>query len=270
MITAGVDIGSLTAKAVIFKDNSILASEIIRVKPVAIESANIVMDKALLKAGMKRDDIQNCCSTGYGRLEIPFAQVNMSEISCHGLGAFRVDNKIRTIIDIGGQDCKVISIDKNGMVKDFIMNDKCAAGTGRSLEMLAKTIGVSLEGIGPLSLKSRKPLSITNKCSIFMELEVLDYLYKKKKLKHIACGLSNAVAHRVSSLAQSIEIIDDVCITGGVSKNQGVIKRLEYHMGVRFKNLPVDPQIIGALGAAIFAAKAYSASLDSKEGISSS
>jgi predicted CoA-substrate-specific enzyme activase len=259
MIVAGCDIGSLTAKAVIMNGNGFLAQEIIKVRATTIGSATEVMKKALSSSSLQFSDINYCCSTGYGRYEIPFAQMNMSEISCHGLGAFWADRSIRTIIDIGGQDCKVILIDDTGNVRDFIMNDKCAAGTGRSLELLAKTIGVELEELGPLAIKSKKPINITNKCSIFMELEVLNHLYTRKKLKHIACGIVDAVAKRVAALAKAIDVEDNICITGGVSKNPGVVQQLSRHMGVFFKSLPIDPQIIGALGAALFAMKAWKA-----------
>jgi (R)-2-hydroxyacyl-CoA dehydratese activating ATPase len=253
MIVAGCDIGSLTAKAVLLKDGILAASSIIRVKSNAVESARVVMQQCLDSQGITFEDIDRCCSTGYGRLTIPFANTNFSEISCHGMGAFRTDPSIRTIIDIGGQDCKVISVNGSGRVVNFIMNDKCAAGTGRSLEILAKTIGVPLESLGPLTIQSRKPLEITNKCSIFMELEVIDALYRGKKKKDIASGLSDAVARRVAALAESVDIRDGVCITGGVSKNRGVVKHLERRLGVHFRKLSTDPQLMGALGAAVLA-----------------
>ncbi|MCX5849891.1 MAG: acyl-CoA dehydratase activase [Deltaproteobacteria bacterium] len=259
MIVAGCDVGSLTAKAVIMNDNSVVAHEIIKIRATTVVSATEVMKKALSSSSLQFSDINYCCSTGYGRYEIPFAQMNMSEISCHGLGAFWTDPSIRTIIDIGGQDCKVILIDETGNVRDFIMNDKCAAGTGRSLEILAKTIGVELEELGPLALQSKKPINITNKCSIFMELEVLNHLYTRKKIRHIACGIADAVAKRVAALAKAVDVEDDICITGGVSKNPGVIRQLCQHMNVSFKSLPIDPQIIGALGAAVFAMRARQA-----------
>lgn len=259
MIVAGCDVGSLTAKAFIINEKGTMAGEIIRVRSTTIDSATEVMEKALTTANLRFSDLDCCCSTGYGRYEIPFARINMSEISCHGLGAFWVDRSIRTIIDIGGQDCKIILIDADGNVRDFIMNDKCAAGTGRSLEMLAKTIGVDFENLGDLAVKSKKPISITNKCSIFMELEVVNHLYARKKLKHIACGIVDAVAKRVASLAKTIDIEDNLCITGGVSKNSGVVRQLSCHMNSSFKPLPVDPQLIGAMGAAVYAMRALDA-----------
>lgn len=251
--------GSLTAKAFILNEKGRLAGEIIRVKSTNINSATEVMEKALASARLRFSDLDYCCSTGYGRYEIPFAQMNMSEISCHGLGAFHADSSIRTVIDIGGQDCKVILIDNAGNVRDFIMNDKCAAGTGRSLEILARTIGVELEELGNLAVKSKKPINITNKCSIFMELEVLNHLYTRKKLKHIACGIADAVAKRVAALVKAVDVEENICITGGVSKNPGVVRQLAYHMNTSFKSLAVDPQIIGALGAACYAMQALKA-----------
>ncbi len=254
MIAAGCDVGSLTAKAVIMDEDAVIASKIIRDLKTPVESARAVMSEALREAGLVFPNINFCCSTGYGRHSIPFSLMNMSEISCHAMGAFWADRSVRTVIDIGGQDCKVISLDAGGMVSDFIMNDKCAAGTGRSLEILSRCIGVPLEKLGAVSLKSWRPVPITNKCSIFMELEVLQHMYKGRKTADIAAGINEAVAKRVVTLARTIDMRDEVAITGGVSKNIGVVRNLERLLDIRFKPLPVDPQIIGALGAAVFAA----------------
>ncbi|MDD5711434.1 MAG: acyl-CoA dehydratase activase, partial [Smithellaceae bacterium] len=228
-------------------------SEMMKVRATAVASASEIMERALAKAKLRLSDIDRCCSTGYGRFEIPFAQLNVSEISCHGKGAFFASNSIRTIIDIGGQDCKVISVDERGRVVDFVMNDKCAAGTGRSLEILARTLGVDLQELGALAMASKSPINITNKCSIFMELEVLNHLYTRKKRKHIACGIADAIAKRVASLAKAMDVRNDVCITGGVAKNAAVVRQLSYQMNCRFRTLSLDPQIVGALGAALFA-----------------
>ncbi|HMB20846.1 MAG TPA: acyl-CoA dehydratase activase [Spirochaetota bacterium] len=259
MLLAGCDIGSLTAKAVLLDldTGKIISQGILPVRPTAVESSFAIMNIVLNRVGLSHDDIDYLCSTGYGRLEIPFADMHISEISCHGRGAHWLDTSIRTVVDIGGQDCKVISIDNAGFINDFIMNDKCAAGTGRSLEMLAATIGVPLDDLGRLSLKSRKPVPISNKCSIFMELEVLDAMYRKKKLKHIAHGLTDAVAKRVASLAKAVPVRESICITGGVAKNMGVVRQLEKYMDIHFKKLPVDSQLIGAIGAALFAGDTY-------------
>jgi len=253
MISAGIDIGSLTAKAALMKDGHIISHSIIRSMPDTEKTALIVMDKALKNIGKVFEEISACFSTGYGREGISFAKDNLSEISCHAAGAFFMDNSIRTVIDIGGQDCKVISLDEKSRVTDFIMNDKCAAGTGRSLELLSRTLGVSLEELGQLSTKSSKPADISNKCSIFMELEVLQHVYKKKATADIAAGIAEAVAKRVTALTCQIDVQNGICVTGGVSKNTGVIKYLEYLLNMKFVKLPHDPQLAGAIGAALFA-----------------
>jgi len=186
MLSAGCDIGSLTAKAVILKDNALLGSQIINVAPSAVESADAVMGQLLLRLNLELSDLDSICSTGYGRHEISFANLQQSEISCHARGAYHSNPRVRSVIDIGGQDCKVIALDAQGRIDEFVMNDKCAAGTGRSLEMLAKTLNLSLDELASLALRSWRPVEISNKCSIFMELEVLDAIYQRRKTRHIA------------------------------------------------------------------------------------
>ncbi len=253
MYTAGCDIGSLTAKAVILSNDEVVADKIIPVRPSPAESALLVMEQVLLDAAIDFDDLSCICATGYGRMEIPFADMNMSEISCHGLGAWKACRSVRTIIDIGGQDCKAIAVDSFGRVTDFVMNDKCAAGTGRSLEMLARTLDVPLAGLGRLARRSRKPVAISSRCGIFMELEVLDALYRRRKIKDIARGITEAVAERACALAAGIPLAGDLCITGGVSKNSAVVASLEERLGLKAVRLPLDHQLIGAYGAACFA-----------------
>ncbi len=256
MITAGCDVGSLTAKAVIMKDNEIISSCIAGVRATPVESSRMVMDEALRLCGLQLSDLQSVCSTGYGRYDIPFSRMNMSEISCHGRGAVWADGSIRTIIDIGGQDCKVILVDEKGMTRNFVMNEKCAAGTGRSLEILSRNIGAELQELGPLSLKARrKHIVITNKCSIFMELEVMKLLFRNVKIAEIAYGINASVAKRVAAMAGAFTLEDNICITGGVSKNVGVVSVLEKILKKKFKPLPVDAQLMGAIGAAVFAAE---------------
>ncbi|MCP4130874.1 MAG: 2-hydroxyglutaryl-CoA dehydratase [bacterium] len=257
MITLGIDIGSLTAKAVLLQDNKIIASHINNVKETTMKSAEDVVEAVLIKTNLHKSDIDMCCSTGYGREGISFSNINMSEISCHGLGAHWSNPKIRSIVDVGGQDCKVIAIDKEGKVKDFSMNEKCAAGTGRSLELLAATLGISLTELGNSSRNSirnsNRKIEISNKCSIFMELDVIQHLYNKKPLRDISYSINHAVAARIYHMIKSLDLNTEICFTGGVSKNNGVKKITEKLSKMRFSNLKHDPQIIGALGAAIFA-----------------
>ncbi len=253
MIVAGCDVGSLSAEAVIMSDGSIISSEIIRVRPRPEQSATDVMDKALAIAGLTYKDIECCVSTGYGRERIPFANGNVSELSCHGKGAQWLVPSVRTVIDVGGQDCKVIRVDENGKLVNFVMNDKCAAGTGRFLEFMAKVLGVGIEDLGPLALATERPAPITNMCSIYAESEVLHYVYEGKNPAEIAAGINHAMAERVNSLVKRVGVEKDVCITGGVAKNIGVVKNLEEMLQVNAEELPVDPQIVGAIGAGLFA-----------------
>lgn len=253
MIVAGCDIGSLTAEAVIMRDGSILSSEIMRVRPRPEQSATDVMDRALAQAGLGYEDIEYCVSTGYGREKIAFASNNISEISCHGKGAQWLLPAVRTVIDVGGQDCKVIRIDENGKLVNFVMNDKCAAGTGRFLEFMAKVLRIGIEELGALSLESQEAVSVTNVCSIFAESDVLHHIYDGKRPSDIAAGINRSMAERVNSLVKRVGIEKDICVTGGVAKNAGVVKTLEGLLQVEAEKLPVDPQIVGALGASLFA-----------------
>ncbi len=253
MIVAGCDVGSLTAESVIMDNKTILGSEIIRVRPKPELSARDVMDKLLTRLGFSYEDIDYCVSTGYGRETISFAHDNVSEISCHGRGAQFLIPGIRTVIDVGGQDCKVIRIDEDGLLVDFVMNDKCAAGTGRSLEIMGESLGVDISDLGPLSFESTDPVLITNQCSIFAEMEIMHYMCEEKSITDIAAGINEAMARRIKMLVGRLGVKKEVGVTGGVSKNIGVVKYLEQMLETDFVEFPVDPQIIGALGAAIFA-----------------
>lgn len=257
---AGIDVGSLTAEAVILGENGeIRDSEIIRVRPRPEQSAREVFDKALASAGFQKDQVDLCFSTGYGRECIPFAAKNLSEISCHGRGAHYLAPEVRTVIDVGGQDCKVIKMDADGYLEDFAMNDKCAAGTGRFLEMMAKTLGVDISGLGPLSLTSKNPLVLSTQCTIFAELEVMQLIYSRKKSRDIAAGVHLSLVRRITALTGRVGLAKEACMTGGVSKNPGMVALLERELRVQFLHLPLDPQLVGALGAALFAREAWRA-----------
>ncbi len=258
MIFAGVDVGSLSAEAVLLSESdNILAYEIIVVKPNPVVSATIVMESVLKQQGLTYDDITYCVSTGYGREKIPFAQHNISEISCHGKGAHWADPSIRTIIDVGGQDCKAIRVDDKGLLKDFIMNDKCAAGTGRFLEGIAKTLGVNISELGPLSLKGQTPVPISSICTVFTQFDVMCFLAEGRTSEDIGLGVAEALAKRIMRLVNKVGIEDNICVTGGVAKNKAVVKALEKVTGHKITELNVDSQIIGALGAALFARERY-------------
>ena len=254
MIVAGCDIGSLTAKAVIVENGKILSDAIDRVKTRPEDSAKEIMQMALDKAKLTMDSIGYVVGTGYGREKIPFADSVESEITCHAKGAFKVMPSVRMVIDIGGQDAKATRMDDSGNVARFIYNDKCASGTGRFLEVMAEALEVPLEELGSLAAKSKEKLSISNQCVIFAETEVISLVNEGKETADILDALHHSLAKRVASLARSIEVNEDVVMTGGVAKNAGVFNALSEALNVNMKSLDgVDPQIMGALGAALFA-----------------
>ena len=255
MIVAGCDVGSTTGKVVLMEDDRLLASAIVPTRPLCDQTATDAFEAALRDSGVKQEDIAVIVGTGYGRLNIPFAQRNVTEISCHGLGAFWADPEIRTIIDIGGQDCKMIRIDENGGVVEFAMNDKCAAGTGRFLEETARGLGVGVGDLGPLSLKAQKEIKLSSYCSVFAETEVTNLLADGIAIEEIASGINHAIALRLAALVKRVGVQEKVVVSGGVSKNAGVVKGIEERLGVSLTSIKVDPQLLGAIGAALFARK---------------
>ncbi len=256
MIVAGCDVGSTTGKVVLMDQDRLVASAIVPTRPLCEQTAVDAFEAALRDSGLRQEDIDLVVGTGYGRLNIPFAQRNVTEISCHGLGAFWADPEIRTIIDIGGQDCKVIRIDENGGVLEFVMNDKCAAGTGRFLEETARGLGVSIGDLGPLSLSARNGVKLSSYCSVFAETEVTNLLADGVPVEDIASGINQAIATRLASLVKRVGVQERVVISGGVSKNAGVVKGIEERLGVTLTSIKVDPQLLGAIGASLFARKA--------------
>lgn len=254
MTVAGCDVGSLTAKAVVLNDRRILSYAIQRSMARPEESARSVMEKALSGASLSFEDIRYSVATGYGRENIPFANDAVSEISCHSRGALWLMPGIRMIIDIGGQDCKAIRLDGDGRVAKFTTNDKCAAGTGRFLEVMAKLLGLSLEDLGTLSLRARNPMDLAAACTVWAQTEVIYHLNNGAPIEDIAAAINQAMAKRVAMIANSLGVERNICITGGVAKNAGVVSHLEKLLGVKLKRPPkVDPQAIGALGAAVLA-----------------
>ncbi|MBU1170981.1 MAG: 2-hydroxyglutaryl-CoA dehydratase [Proteobacteria bacterium] len=254
MISAGCDIGSTTAKAVILDQQTVLASAVIPARLDPVISAKEVMDLCLQKAGLSMDRLEKIVGTGYGQQQIPFVTRCESEITCHARGAFFHNPGTRMIIDIGGQDSKVIKLDDTGKVVQYSYNDKCAAGTGRFLEIMAEALGVSLEDMGEIGLTCREKLSISNQCVIFAETEVVSLVNEEKDVSDILNALFRAMAHRVSSQARTLFIENDVLMTGGVAKNVGVFQALGQSLGVTIKTPQgLDPQSNGALGAALLA-----------------
>ena len=253
MITAGCDIGSLTAKALILKDGKILASEVILASAQPEKSAIEVMRRAVEKAGIKMEDIEYCVGTGYGRKHISFMNSPESEIACHGRGAVWQVPSARTVVDIGGQDAKAIRVNEKGNVERYVYNDKCASGTGRFLEIIADSLDIELNDMGDISGQSSEKLTLSNQCVIFAETEIISLVNEGKEIADILSALHQAVANRAASLARGIIVEPDAVMTGGVAKNSGMFWALERALGMKMHRVD-NPQINGALGAAIFAA----------------
>ncbi len=252
----GCDVGSTTGKAVILDDaGAIVGSAIV---PSEIDP-EITSVKALEKAcgqvaGLGNyKNLDRIVGTGYGRNEVPFAHENISEISCHAMGTFYCNRDIKTIVDIGGQDVKTISIADDGTVLEFAMNDKCAAGTGRFLEAMSRIFRMDLDQFSLLSLNAARVIPVTAQCSVFAESEVISLLARKSPPEEVAAGINAAVSKRCFSLLKRIGMRPKVTVTGGCAKNKGLIKALIKSINMEVAALPVDPQIIGALGAAVFA-----------------
>jgi len=259
MIVGGCDVGSATGKAVVMKDGEIVSYVVIPSTTKPEITARTVMEETVKKAGLTSiEDLEYIVGTGYGRLKVPFANENISEITCHARGAHWLSPTVRTVVDIGGQDCKVMSIDEKGSVLEFVMNDRCAAGTGRFFESMARVLDCGLEGISSLSVKSENPAVITSQCSVFAESEVVTLINEGIEVVDITAGVNNSVAGRLNSMVRKVGLVEDVALTGGCAKNEGLAKSLEGKLGVSVMKLPVDPQIAGAIGAALIAAEKLS------------
>ncbi len=248
----GIDVGSVSAEALILKDGKILAYSILETGANSRKAAERALEEALKKAGISRAEVGPIVATGYGRISVDFASRQVTEISCYARGINFLYPEVRMVIDIGGQDSKAILVGKNGRVLDFVMNDKCAAGTGRFLEVMAKAMEVNVKELGEISLRSRNPAEISSTCTVFAESEVVSLIAKGVPVEDIAAGIHKAIARRVGAMAKRIGVVPPVAFAGGVAKNLGVVKALEEELGVKLI-VPEEPQIIGALGAALLA-----------------
>lgn len=256
MIVAGIDIGSRAAKAAIIKDDTILATTICDTGPESVKTAYATINSALEGTNLILEDIDYIVATGYGRVLVPFARENVSEISCHARGINWYHPSVRTILDMGGQDCKAIRCDAEGHVTDFVMNDKCAGGTGRFLEMIADVLSTPLTEIGDLALQSKETIPFNTICAVFAKTEAIARLRQGVKHSDILAGLNEAIATRCLNLLKRVSIEKDFTITGGIAKNRGMVAKIAERVGLE-PLLAEDPQVIGALGAALFAKERY-------------
>ena len=251
----GCDVGSTYTKAVILDENGkMCADTTIRSKINAEQSAIAAMEEVCGKVGLKDSkDLAYLIGTGYGRNKVPFADENISEISCHAVGVHVTNPEVRAIIDIGGQDVKGISIDTDGTVKSFAMNDKCSAGTGRFFEAMARSFEMSLPEFSNLSLSAKNVIPITAQCTVFAESEVITLVGEGKPTDEIAAGIEMAVAKRCFVMAKKAGATDSITLTGGCAKNAGLKQAIEHVLKFKVVDLKTDPQLMGALGAAEYA-----------------
>ena len=254
---AGIDVGSLATKAVLMRGREILCHCIMQTGSTPLATACSAIDKILDLSGSMGEEIACVVGTGYGRVNLPFAKRTVTELTCHAKGAHYLNPAIHTVIDMGGQDSKVIRVDRDGNMIDFCMNDKCAAGTGRFLEVMAKALEISVEELGACALDSPAPCPINNTCAVFAESEVISLLASGRAREDIAAGLHSAIAQRVGNMAMRVGIEGEVVFVGGVAKNAGVRRALEEFLGIRFVSIGQDPQINGAIGAALLAGESH-------------
>jgi len=250
---AGIDVGSSSTEVVILDANSEMAGySIVETGANSTEAAEQAMAQALSETGIDREEVKGSVATGYGRISVPFARKKVTEISCHGRGAYHLFPGTGTVIDIGGQDSKVIRIGEGGRVLDFTMNDKCAAGTGRFLEVMSNKLQIPMDQMGRLSLESGGALKISSVCTVFAESEVVSLVAQNRPKGEIVHGLHRAIVNRVWNMVKAVGIHGDMVMSGGVAKNRGVVSLLEAKAGASFF-IHEEPQIVGALGAALFA-----------------
>lgn len=253
MFVAGIDIGSLTAKAVILNDKAQIVGQALNpTGAISQKAGETSFHMALRRAGLKASDVRYIIGTGYGRKNIPFANGEMTEITCHAKGAHSIFPEVRTLIDIGGQDSKVISINNNGNLSNFAMNDKCAAGSGRFLEVMAKALETELGQMGELSQRSTKNLEISSMCTVFAESEVVSAVATGHDRCDIINGIHKAIARRVAIMVEHVGLTERVMMSGGVAKNIGVMRALENQLATNIF-VPKNPQMVGAFGAALIA-----------------
>jgi bzd-type benzoyl-CoA reductase Q subunit len=254
IITAGVDVGSVSSQAVVCCDGEVYCYSNIRTGSGSPGSAQNAMNGALEETGLTLDKIQYIVGTGYGRVNVPFKNKAITEIACHARGANKIYGpSVRTLLDMGGQDCKAIHCDERGKVTSFLMNDKCAAGTGRGMEVFADLLGIPINEIGDVSLSvEEEPPPVSSTCVVFAKSEASGLLREGWPKNKVVAAYCSAMAHRVFTLLERVGVEPEFGVTGGIAKNKGVMVRLEKEMGLKPLMPKYDTQIAGALGGALF------------------
>lgn len=250
---AGVDVGSTQTKAVIINENQeIVARALTDTGANVVSAAENAFAETLKEAGLREEEVEYVIGTGYGRYRVTFGNTQVTEISCHGRGAAHMFPNTRTVVDMGGQDTKAISVSPTGEIIDFCMNDKCAAGTGRFLGAASSALDIPLGKLGEVALEAERPVKISTTCTVFAESEVLSWLGKGKKIEDILWGVHQSIAARSIGLLRRVGVEDEVTFTGGVAKNIGMVKALNDGLDLKV-NVSEDSHYMGALGAALFA-----------------
>ena len=254
-VVIGVDVGSLCTKTVILNgEGDILSYDIMRSGHYYQGAAEKSIENAIQSAEIKREEVSYILGTGYGRGAITEADAEVTEITCHARGATKLFPEVHTVIDIGGQDSKVIGIGDNGRVHNFVMNDKCAAGTGRFLEVMAQALSVDIGEMGDLFFASKESVEVSSMCTVFAESEVISLFARGHEKADIAAGIASAIARRIMGMVGQVGLKEKVVMSGGVAKNAGVVRSIEERIKTNLLVAP-EPQIIGALGAAIIASE---------------
>ncbi len=259
VISAGVDVGSVSTQAVVIVDGNLYCYANMRTGSDSPQSANNAMNWALENTGMTLENINATVGTGYGRVNVPFATKTITEIACHARGGnFMYGQSVRTILDMGGQDCKAILCDEKGKVKSFLMNDKCAAGTGRGMEVFSDLLGIHINDVGKMSLQvDKEPPPVSSTCVVFAKSEASGLLREGWPKEKVLAAYCSAMAHRIVTLLERNGIEKEFAITGGIAKNEGIVTRLEKELGITPLKTDMDTQLAGALGGALFARALY-------------
>ncbi|MGD2216074.1 MAG: acyl-CoA dehydratase activase [Gemmatimonadales bacterium] len=250
---AGVDVGSTQTKAVIIDEaREIISRALVETGANVIRAAEKAFEEALRVGDLRDEEVEYVVGTGYGRYKVTFGNTQVTEISCHGRGAVHMFPGTRTVVDMGGQDTKAISVSPTGEIIDFCMNDKCAAGTGRFLGAASSALDIPIDALGPTALRGERPVKISTTCTVFAESEVLSWLGKGKKIEDILLGVHQSIAARSAGLLRRVGIEEEVTFTGGVARNVAMVDRLNDRLGLEV-NVSEESHYMGALGAALFA-----------------
>ncbi|MCI8951599.1 MAG: 2-hydroxyglutaryl-CoA dehydratase [Lachnospiraceae bacterium] len=251
MVTLGIDIGSTTSKAVMLKDGKEIMASSIVIATVGTDGVSRAIEEVQKNSTVQKEAIDCIVATGYGRQTYQGADFQVSELSCHALGVHHICPQVRTVIDIGGQDAKVLSLNEQGRMVNFVMNDKCAAGTGRFLDVMANILKLDISQLEIQAAKSLKPANISSTCTVFAESEVISQLASGVEIPDLVAGICQSVATRVASLARRAGIKEQICMSGGVARNAGVRNAMAKELGTEIVFDPMA-QLMGALGAALY------------------